>query len=80
MIVCHCNHITSDQIEQAVGCMLKNDCAADLCPAKVYGEVNCCPKCCNCFPLAEKVISKAASNHHPIQAVQISGEAATPLS
>lgn len=32
----------------------------DLCPKNVYAELGKQPKCCNCFPLAERVISESA--------------------
>jgi bacterioferritin-associated ferredoxin len=60
MIVCHCNQISAERLCEATSCLLKKDQCADLCPAKIYEELGCCPKCCNCFPLAEKVIQGAA--------------------
>ena len=60
MIVCHCNRITSNDIDDAV-CCLKNGCQSpDLCPESVYAELGACPQCCNCFPLAEKLIQESA--------------------
>ena len=60
MIVCHCNKITSDDIDDAV-CCLKSGCQSpDLCPESVYSELGACSQCCNCFPLAEKLITEAA--------------------
>ena len=62
MIVCHCNRISKDAIEGAVEC-LKSSCPTpDLCPENVYGQLDACPRCCRCFPLAEKVIEQAALN------------------
>ncbi len=60
MIVCHCNRITSVDIDDAVTCMKKNCSNPDLCPHKVYEELGACPNCCGCFPLAEKLIKESA--------------------
>jgi len=60
VIVCHCNQITSGDIDCAVKCMMTNCANADLCPERVYGELGECPRCCSCFPLAERMIQEAA--------------------
>ena len=60
MIICHCNRITSGDIEDAVCCMKSKCSNPDLCPESVYGELDACPQCCGCFPLAEKVIQESA--------------------
>lgn len=60
MIVCHCNRITSADIDDAVRCMKTNCGNADLCPENVYDELGSCPQCCSCFPLAEKMIRESA--------------------
>ena len=79
MIVCHCNRISANDIEEAVCCM-KNRCQnADLCPRNVYEELGACPKCCNCFPLAETMIQEVAMrfmdpaklSENPLQAAQL---------
>lgn len=59
MIVCHCNRITANDIGDAVECMKSNCSNPDLCPDNVYGELGACPRCCNCFPLAEATIREA---------------------
>ncbi len=58
MIICHCNQITSGDLEHAVCCLMRQCNSPDLCPSAVYGELGACPKCCQCFPLAEKVIKQ----------------------
>lgn len=59
MIICHCNRITEKDIGDAVYCMKTNCSNPDLCPDKVYGELDACAQCCSCFPLAEKMIREA---------------------
>lgn len=59
MMVCHCNQITSSDIEDAVCCLKRNCGNESLCPYRVYGELGACPNCCGCFPLAEKIIHQA---------------------
>lgn len=60
MIVCHCNRITSRDIDDAVCCLKTNCPNKDLCPNDVYEELGVCAKCCNCFPQAEKLIHESA--------------------
>lgn len=59
MIVCHCNRLTANDIGNAVECLKSNCANPDLCPDNVYGELGACPRCCNCFPLAEATIREA---------------------
>ena len=59
MIVCHCSRITSGDIDDAVGCLMTNCAHPELCPENVYDELGACPNCCNCFPLAEKMIDES---------------------
>ena len=63
MIVCHCNQISAERIYDTTRCLMNKEACPDLCPAKVYKELGCCAKCCNCFPLAQKIIQDAAHKH-----------------
>jgi len=60
MIVCHCNRISANDIEEAVCCLKTNCPNHDLCPRTVYEELGVGPRCCNCFPLAERMIHEAS--------------------
>lgn len=60
MIVCHCNRLTSGDIDDSVCCLMRASCQRkDLCAETVYEELGACPQCCGCLELAEKIIDQS---------------------
>lgn len=58
MIVCHCNIVTSRDIEEAVRGLLESDPWIHLTPGSVLHALEKRGKCCGCFPaLVEVMIS-----------------------
>ena len=76
MLVCQCNMITSQEIEDIVLALLRADPWQLVVPAKVYAELNRRAKCSGCVPNVVDIIVRVTENYHSQQARQ-SGEVLT---
>lgn len=56
MIVCHCNIITRQQIEEVVDRLLADDPYAVITPGRIYHRLGKRGRCCNCFPLVVQIL------------------------
>ena len=56
MLVCSCNRIDHQSIEAEADRQLAADPMRTPSPARVYVALGERPRCCGCFPLAEKII------------------------
>ena len=68
MLVCQCNMITSQEIENIVLDLLKADPWQLVVPAKVYSELNRRAKCSGCVPNVVDIIVRVTENYHLQQA------------
>lgn len=64
MLVCHCNIITSKEIEDTIIQMLDEDCWQLIVPAKVYHAMKKRGRCCGCFPNVVETIIKVTEEYH----------------
>lgn len=56
MLVCSCNRIDHQSIEAEADRQIAVDPMRTPSPAQVYTALGERPRCCGCFPLAEKII------------------------
>lgn len=56
MLVCSCNRIDHLSIEAETDRQIAVDPVRTPTPARVYVALGERPRCCGCFPLAEKII------------------------
>jgi bacterioferritin-associated ferredoxin len=64
MMVCHCNLITSRDIEDIVTAILEDDPWQLVVPAKIYREMGKRGQCCGCIPNLVDIITKTTENYH----------------
>ena len=64
MLVCHCNIITEQDIEDTVRDLLAADPWQLIVPAKVYHEMGKRGRCCGCFPSVVDIIIRVTEAHH----------------
>jgi len=57
MIICHCNHLTRDELNGAIDQLLAFDPAKHVKPSVVHGQLGCESKCCGCYPELKRMIS-----------------------
>lgn len=69
MLVCQCNMITSNEIEDIVLDLLQADPWQLVIPAKVYAELNRRAKCSGCVPNVVDIIVRVTENYHAQQAL-----------
>lgn len=59
MIVCSCNMITSEEIEEAVGQLVTADTMAVLTPLSVFHALGRRPRCGGCMALVVQLMHEA---------------------
>jgi hypothetical protein len=64
MLICHCNIITSREIEQIIRTFLRDDPWAIIVPAKVYRELDKRCKCSGCVPNVVDLITRVTDEYH----------------
>lgn len=64
MLICHCNVITSREIEGIVRDFLSADPWAIIVPAKVYHALGKRGRCCGCFPNVVDIIGDVTQKYH----------------
>lgn len=64
MLVCHCNVITQNEIEEAIIALLDADPWQLLVPAKVYHSLQKRGRCCGCFPNVVETIIRVTEEYH----------------
>ncbi len=64
MLVCHCNVITSKEIEGAILELLEADPWQLIVPAKVYHALKRRGRCCGCFPNVVETIIRVTEAFH----------------
>lgn len=64
MIVCHCNVLKRNQIEEAIVELLDADPWRLIVPVQVYHAMNRRGRCCGCFPdVADLIVETTAAYH-----------------
>lgn len=76
MLICHCNVITSRDIEAIVRDLLHDDPWQIIVPAKVYRELDKRCKCSGCVPSVVDVITRVTAQYHREIAEVPAGEVA----
>jgi bacterioferritin-associated ferredoxin len=64
MLVCHCNIITSREIEETIEQLLDADPWQLVVPAKVYRALEKRGRCCGCFPNVVDIIIRVTETYH----------------
>jgi len=64
MLVCHCNLITEQEIEEAIIELLQADPWHLIVPAKVYHYLQKRGRCCGCFPNVVETIIRVTEHYH----------------
>jgi hypothetical protein len=64
MLICHCNIITSREIEEIIRGFLRDDPWAIIVPAKVYRELDKRCKCSGCVPNVVDLITRVTDEYH----------------
>ena len=64
MLVCHCNLITEQEIEETIVALLDQDPWNLIVPAKVYHTLNKRGRCCGCFPNVVETIIRVTESYH----------------
>ena len=64
MIVCSCNIISEQEIEQAIWDLLVEDTYRLIVPVQVYHTMQQRGKCCNCFPGVIDIIIRVTEAFH----------------
>lgn len=64
MIVCSCNFITSQEIEEVITGFLDLDEWQLITPGKVYHAMKMRGKCCGCFPGVIDIIIATSQTYH----------------
>ncbi len=64
MIICHCNRISVEEIEDVITGFLKEDPWQLIVPLQVYHALEKKGKCCGCLPNVVKIIVKTVETYH----------------
>ena len=64
MIVCHCNLITTEEIEATIIGLLEQDAWQLIVPLQVYHALEKRGRCCGCFPNVVNIIVKTVAAYH----------------
>lgn len=64
MLVCHCNIITAQEIEETILALLDADPWQLIVPAKVYHTLGKRGRCCGCFPNVVETIIRVTEDYH----------------
>ncbi|WP_425336275.1 (2Fe-2S)-binding protein [Sinorhizobium garamanticum] len=64
MLVCSCNFITEEEIEDTIISLLDEDCWQLIVPAKVYHAMEKRGRCCGCFPNVVDIIIRTTEQYH----------------
>lgn len=64
MIVCHCNLISQQEIEETIVRLLDEDRWQLIVPAKVYHAMAKRGRCCGCFPGVVDTIIRVSEDYH----------------
>lgn len=64
MLVCHCNLITQNEIEETIVSLLDIDPWQLIVPAKVYHTLAKRGRCCGCFPNVVETIIRVTEEYH----------------
>lgn len=67
MIVCHCNLITTEEIEDTIRSFLDDDPWQLIVPLQVYHAMEKRGKCCGCFPNVINIIVRVVTDYHETQ-------------
>ena len=68
MIICHCNFISTEEIERTIIEFLDQDAWQLIVPLQVYHAMNKRGRCCGCFPNVIEVIVRTVKTYHEKQA------------
>ena len=79
MLICHCNVITSREIEGIVREFLSADPWEIIVPAKVYHALGKRGRCCGCFPIVVDIIGEVTQKFHLELAEAAKSSVATPV-
>ena len=67
MLICSCNIITQDEIENVITDLLKQDPWQLIVPVQVYHEMGKRGRCCGCFPrLVDVIVSTSEAFHREL--------------
>jgi hypothetical protein len=64
VLICHCNVLTSQEIEGIIREFLRADPWAIIVPTKVYRALGRRGRCCGCFPNVVDIIGEVTQKHH----------------
>jgi len=64
MIICHCNVLTVQEIEEIILEFLAEDCWQLVVPGRVFNAAKKRGRCCGCFPNIVETIIKVTENYH----------------
>lgn len=64
MLVCHCNFITQQQIEDTIIELLDEDCWRLIVPSTIYHALSRRGRCSGCFPNVVETIIKVTEEYH----------------
>ncbi|MEP2942434.1 MAG: (2Fe-2S)-binding protein [Hyphomicrobiales bacterium] len=68
MIICHCNYISSEEIEHTIIEFLDQDAWQLIVPLKVYHALEKRGRCCGCFPNVIDIIVRTVKSYHEAKA------------
>ncbi|MBA4781607.1 MAG: (2Fe-2S)-binding protein [Rhizobiales bacterium] len=64
MIVCHCNYISTEEIEAVIMDLLETDPWQLIVPLQVYHQLEKRGRCCGCFPNVVNIIVDTVRRYH----------------
>ena len=64
MLICHCNQIREQEIEEAILELLNEDPFRLIVPVQVYHHLEKKGRCCGCFPAVIDIIIRVTSQYH----------------
>lgn len=67
MIICHCNLISTEEIERTVIDLLDQDAWQLIVPLQVYHALEKRGRCCGCFPNVINIILRTVRTYHEEQ-------------
>lgn len=67
MIICHCNLISTEEIERTIIDFLDQDAWQLIVPLQVYHALEKRGRCCGCFPNVVDIIVRTVRTYHEAQ-------------
>jgi len=64
MIICQCNVVTQDEVEEIIRSFLDEDCWQLIVPGRVFNAAQKKGRCCGCFPNIVEAIIEVTERYH----------------